>query len=369
MNKSIRHSAKPPEFGKNSVIDWQQFSVETEEDDETVSFLDKLGKEVKNPSWLVSLAYHLLLLIIFAMLVIPSVEDKTIALFSETVEHEALTEFHLEATELNVPDFEPETHELVSEELEEAMEVPEVVLFEEVEEEVDTTSSELLPVPVQDAYELGAGKMSAEAEGIQAKVAKAGGKAGEVQFSLDWETESDLDIHVITPFGERIWHRSRDSSCLGLLDVDANAFERNLKRDPVENVRWLKGKPKTGRYTIVIHMFKDRERTRERTVEYQLMAKTGDNVTVDKKVISLNDNLHIYRFIYFAPSLSLNDREELHKKLKKTQATEEVAAKKMLGSIADHGRDAERQLGRLVMTYPHTDAAIEALKRMRASGK
>jgi hypothetical protein len=45
------------------------------------------------------------------------------------------------------------------------------------------------------------------AAGIQDRVRKAGGKTGEIQFSLAWHSFNDLDLHVIAPSGEHVNYR------------------------------------------------------------------------------------------------------------------------------------------------------------------
>ena len=65
--------------------------------------------------------------------------------------------------------------------------------------------------------------VAAIASGIQGRVEKAGGRSGEVQFSLAWKSLNDVDLHVIVPSGEHISFSHRTSKCKGNLDVYINA--------------------------------------------------------------------------------------------------------------------------------------------------
>ena len=92
------------------------------------------------------------------------------------------------------------------------------------------------------------------AAGIRKRVKSAGGATGEVQFSLSWLNRNDLDLHVIAPSGERIFHKHKLSRCRGKLDVDMNA--RPESDEPVENTRWPVRMAPEGRYTVFIHFYR-----------------------------------------------------------------------------------------------------------------
>ena len=121
-------------------------------------------------------------------------------------------------------------------------------------------TADLLPKGLADAVEpapgvdasLPPGVASAIAD-IQDRVQQAGGKTGEIQFSLSWYDTNDLDLHVVVPKGKRISWESKGSTCGGKLDVDMNVHAES--REPVENVRWLKGRGLSGRYTVIVNFF------------------------------------------------------------------------------------------------------------------
>lgn len=89
---------------------------------------------------------------------------------------------------------------------------------------------------------------------LEERLRKAGAQTGDVQISLAWNNGNDLDLHVETPGGEKIFFNQRDSSCGGQLDVDMNAAgpESNT---PVENVFWPTGGSPSGRYRVLVHHY------------------------------------------------------------------------------------------------------------------
>jgi hypothetical protein len=88
---------------------------------------------------------------------------------------------------------------------------------------------------------------------FDSRVAREGGSSGELQVTLIWENYNDLDLHVGTPRGEKIWFRNERSRCGGILDVDMNAGGR-FTNQPVENITWGRTRAPAGKYRIgVVH--------------------------------------------------------------------------------------------------------------------
>lgn len=79
-----------------------------------------------------------------------------------------------------------------------------------------------------------------------------GAHGGDVQISLFWSNKNDLDLHVITPSGERIFYDRRKSKCKGELDVDMNVDYDKASSEAVENVFWPKGQAPSGRYKVIV---------------------------------------------------------------------------------------------------------------------
>ncbi len=103
------------------------------------------------------------------------------------------------------------------------------------------------------------------------RVAREGGRRGDVQVTLIWDNFNDLDLWVICPNGRRIYYASMQG-CNGELDVDANGGGPRT-RSPVENVTWPRGAP-PGRYRVEINHFSnhgDRDPT-----PYRIRIRVGD---------------------------------------------------------------------------------------------
>jgi hypothetical protein len=71
---------------------------------------------------------------------------------------------------------------------------------------------------------------------------------GDVQVTLRWSSEADLDLAVVDPFGDQISFGTRTSPSGGELDRDANFPCVSRADDPVENVFWPPGGAPAGAY-------------------------------------------------------------------------------------------------------------------------
>ncbi|MCI0702620.1 MAG: hypothetical protein L0241_16170, partial [Planctomycetia bacterium] len=91
---------------------------------------------------------------------------------------------------------------------------------------------------------------------IQKRLDQAGGKSGQLQFTLIWNNINDLDLHCTDPNGETISFRNKKATkgSGGHLDVDRNVSGET--RTPVENIYFPTGAP-LGRYHVFVHHFKN----------------------------------------------------------------------------------------------------------------
>lgn len=81
---------------------------------------------------------------------------------------------------------------------------------------------------------------------------------GTVQFTLVWDTDADMDLHVIEPNGTRIWYASRGPTATGgRLDRDDNVCG-SIENGPggVENVFWPEDEPApVGTYEVEVREY------------------------------------------------------------------------------------------------------------------
>jgi hypothetical protein len=73
--------------------------------------------------------------------------------------------------------------------------------------------------------------------------------AGDIQVTVAWDTDADVDLHVIDPGGEEIYWANRQSASGGQLDLDSNAAcaGDNVRN---ENISWPVGTAPQGAYTV-----------------------------------------------------------------------------------------------------------------------
>ena len=76
--------------------------------------------------------------------------------------------------------------------------------------------------------------------------------SGDVQVTLRWPSDADLDLVVIDPLGQEA-SRSSTTPEGGQLDVDSNIGCDN--DGSVENVFWPEGAAPAGEYTVVVEGF------------------------------------------------------------------------------------------------------------------
>lgn len=88
---------------------------------------------------------------------------------------------------------------------------------------------------------------------MRRRVTAAGGNVDDVDIraTLMWNDRTDLDLSVEGPQG-RVWFRARRVRD-GWLDVDMNVCGETT--EPVENIRWAKGKAPDGLYAVMVNLF------------------------------------------------------------------------------------------------------------------
>jgi hypothetical protein len=73
--------------------------------------------------------------------------------------------------------------------------------------------------------------------------------AGDVQVTVAWDSNADVDLHVVDPSGDEIYWANRQSASGGQLDLDSNAAcaGDNVRN---ENISWPVGTAPQGDYTV-----------------------------------------------------------------------------------------------------------------------
>lgn len=132
------------------------------------------------------------------------------------------------------------------------------------------------------------------ADSVRERVKRAGGNVtGDLCCRLAWSNYDDLDLHLVEPSGNEIYHANKGPSVSGgTLDVDMNAGGPR-SRDPVENIYYgRRDKMRPGNYHLYVHQFKKREAIDmgfeiefdwlgdTKVYSYDKPMRTGERVTV-----------------------------------------------------------------------------------------
>lgn len=83
--------------------------------------------------------------------------------------------------------------------------------------------------------------------------------SGDIRVTLLWNSDDDLDLHVIDPSGERIYYHDPVAASGGQLDRDDNVAVCGIDSEPggVENVFWPTNGAPTGTYTVEVYSYND----------------------------------------------------------------------------------------------------------------
>lgn len=99
---------------------------------------------------------------------------------------------------------------------------------------------------------------------------------GDIQVTLSWDADSDVDLHVVEPGGEEVYYANERSVSGGQLDLDSNA---GCSIDGVrnENITWPVGQARRGVYTVRVDYWSNCNV--ERT-NYTVRINNGGNVQI-----------------------------------------------------------------------------------------
>lgn len=88
----------------------------------------------------------------------------------------------------------------------------------------------------------------------EARIRYASAKAGNLRVTLSWDSNTDVDLHVRSVDGTKIYYGNRNGKDSGELDLDSNAG-CNLDFVNRENIFWTK--PPSGEYSVNVHFYDD----------------------------------------------------------------------------------------------------------------
>ncbi|MAQ18288.1 MAG: hypothetical protein CMN30_26265 [Sandaracinus sp.] len=81
-----------------------------------------------------------------------------------------------------------------------------------------------------------------------------GFSSGNIQVTLAWPTQADLDLYVTDPNGEQVYYQHTQAASGGRLDQDARGGCNNAQADNnLENVYWDQANPPSGAYQVAVH--------------------------------------------------------------------------------------------------------------------
>jgi hypothetical protein len=114
---------------------------------------------------------------------------------------------------------------------------------------------------------------------------------GDVQVTLRWESNADVDLHVTEPDGTELWYGNKGPSATGgQLDVDSNVgCEQEAS---VENVFWPTGGAPTGAYTVAVTGF---EIDGCGSGDYTVTAKVRGEIVLDESGTVGEDETDTYQ--------------------------------------------------------------------------
>lgn len=112
----------------------------------------------------------------------------------------------------------------------------------------------LPPLPFAPERKITDEALSTDAE-VARRLQQAGAKGGDVQVTLSWENENDIDLHVTDPGGTDINYGNRRSRLGGVLDVDANVSPPFTSK-PIENVLFPPGASPDGPYQVRVQHYR-----------------------------------------------------------------------------------------------------------------
>jgi hypothetical protein len=106
--------------------------------------------------------------------------------------------------------------------------------------------------------------------------------SGDIQISLTWNTQTDVDLWLTEPDGNKIYYANPTSSSGGQLDYD------NVTGYGPENIFFLNEAP-SGEYRVEVNYFSGAPTV----TNYNVVVKNGDNVNTYSGVLETDDQTNL----------------------------------------------------------------------------
>ncbi|MEO0537791.1 MAG: pre-peptidase C-terminal domain-containing protein [Cyanobacteria bacterium P01_A01_bin.123] len=116
---------------------------------------------------------------------------------------------------------------------------------------------------------------------------------GDLQATLSWDSQDDLDLFVMDPNEEVVTFSTPTIESGGQLDVDANSQCRQSTNSPVENVYWPQGQAPSGEYRIGVSLY-DRCTNTTESIPFTLTLRVQGSVETFTGVVDENNDLVVY---------------------------------------------------------------------------
>jgi len=358
----ITHSSPAESSLKSKPTEFIQLLAVHENDESDLNFLER------NPTCLSgvisSFAFHAFAILIASFIYFMIEDDSVIIITSKWQEIlEEITQIEeeeIKIEQVNISELENEFSDLISQ-----------ISFDENKIKIDSALSGMKGVisSAGSSGELAGGGSSNNGTGsgsgrgmpseFKKRLAREGGKSGDIQFSLIWNNTNDIDLHVICPSGEKISYAKRRSSDGGELDVDMNVSGES--NTPVENVYWAKGTAPKGNYRVYVDHF-SQHNSPVRT-PYQVA------VTIGSETLIFNGVLYKVKSRILVGVFPYPLQRGLVAKRKKIELQAETRYQYAMKFWEPRRQFAVGKLQDLIKRFPGTTAGFKANELLLKSGQ
>ena len=119
---------------------------------------------------------------------------------------------------------------------------------------------------------------------------------GDITVTLAWNSEDDLDLHLVEPDGTVVYYSHPRSPNGAELDIDMNAAGAHNNENPIENICYRRTPP-PGKYKVLVHFFNKNSTLSE--IPYTVYVRNGSSKKYFQSVhTTVKDKHLIYEFNY-----------------------------------------------------------------------